>query len=59
MADAPEKPELDEPEEALEPDGIDAEPERTEPVEKSDSPRPTALRVCSPPSRGTCTRSRT
>jgi RNA polymerase sigma-32 factor len=43
MADAPEKPELDEPEEALEPDDIDAEPERAEPVEKSDSPRPTAL----------------
>jgi RNA polymerase sigma-32 factor len=43
LADAPEKPELDEPEEAPEPDGIDAEPERSTPAEKDDSAPPTAL----------------
>jgi RNA polymerase sigma-32 factor len=43
MADAPERPELDEPEEALEPDEIDAEPERSVPVEKDDSAPSTAL----------------
>jgi RNA polymerase sigma-32 factor len=43
MADAPERPELDEPEEALERDEIDAEPERSAPVEKDDSAPPTAL----------------
>ena len=43
MADAPEKPELDEPEEALEPDEVDAEPESATRVEKDDSSPPTAL----------------
>jgi RNA polymerase sigma-32 factor len=43
MADAPEKPELDEPEEALEPDEIDAESESATRVEKDDSAPPTAL----------------
>ena len=44
MADAPQRPEFDEPEETPEPDEIDAaEPERAALVEKDDSGRPTAL----------------
>ena len=43
MADAPERPELDEPEEALESDEDDSAPKRAAPVDKDDSALSTAL----------------